>query len=315
MQRGVCGSDIHYFTEGGIGGQVVQYPFCIGHEMGGVVESVGARVQRVKPGDRIAVDPALPCLRCSECARGHFHTCTHQRFLGCPGQIEGCIAEYIVMPERNCYRLPENLSFEQAALMEPLSIGVHAASLAADAAGASAAVLGQGPIGLSVALALRAVGVKTIFVSDKLPYRTALARSFGADFAGSPQELMEEKESGRIGDGFDIVFDATGKQDALDDAVKLLRPCGQLLIIGIPTEERISFNISQLRRKELRIQNVRRQLQSVGKAIELASSGQAPVEKMITHRFAIEAGEDAFSLVADYADGVVKAMISLKPGE
>ena len=125
---GVCGSDVHYYRDGRIGCQIVEYPFTIGHEGAGVVEAVGRSVTRLKPGDRVAIDPAMSCWNCDQCRAGRHHTCRKLRFLGCPGESEGCLKEFLVMPESSCFRVPEGLSLVQAALSEPLSIGIYGVS-------------------------------------------------------------------------------------------------------------------------------------------------------------------------------------------
>ncbi len=123
---GVCGSDIHYYVSGKIGSQVVQYPFTVGHEGAGEVEAVGKGVSMVKPGDRIAIEPAMPCWECDQCQAGRPHTCRNLRFLGCPGQAEGSLSEYIVMPETSCFKIADEMSYDEAAISEPLAIGLYA---------------------------------------------------------------------------------------------------------------------------------------------------------------------------------------------
>jgi L-iditol 2-dehydrogenase len=126
---GICGSDIHYYKEDRIGSQIVKYPFTIGHESSGIIEKTGKAVENVKPGDRVAFDPSMPCFSCDQCKAGRYHTCRNMRFLGCPEQADGCMAEYIVMPASGCYHLNKNISLDQAALSEPLSIGLYATKI------------------------------------------------------------------------------------------------------------------------------------------------------------------------------------------
>jgi L-iditol 2-dehydrogenase len=123
---GVCGSDIHYYVNGKIGKQVVKYPFPVGHEGAGEVVEIGSGVSRVKPGDRVAIEPAMPCWKCDQCLAGRPHTCRNLKFLGCPGQADGCLSDYIVMPETSCFRIPDTMSWDEAAISEPLAIGVYA---------------------------------------------------------------------------------------------------------------------------------------------------------------------------------------------
>ena len=307
---GVCGSDMHYYNEGKIGDQVIDFPFSIGHECSGTVAETGKNVTRVKPGDLVAVEPALSCHKCSQCLNGREHTCLNQKFLGCPGQAEGCLSDYIIMPEHNCYPVPSNINGEIAALIEPLSIGYYAAQFIDKKNFPSTAVLGSGPIGLSVLLSLQAFGYKDVFATDKLDYRLAAAKKAGAVFTANPDKddvisLFREENK----ELFDAVFECCGKQEAIDQAVEILKPGGTLLIVGIPETDRISFDISKIRRKEIAVQNVRRQNNSVQPCIDLTASGKWSPEFMITHRFPADKTNEAFKTVDGYEDGVIKAMI------
>jgi L-iditol 2-dehydrogenase len=152
---GICGSDIHYYTDGKIGTQVVEYPFIVGHEGSGIVTEVGKKVNRVKPGDIVAIDPAMPCHECDQCLSGRQHTCRKLKFLGCPGQAEGCLSEYIVMPEESCFPLKGNLTADQGAISEPLSIGVYSVRKSGGVKNLKTGILGFGPIGMSVMLAAK----------------------------------------------------------------------------------------------------------------------------------------------------------------
>ncbi|NJK94527.1 MAG: alcohol dehydrogenase catalytic domain-containing protein, partial [Bacteroidales bacterium] len=147
---GVCGSDVHYFNNGRIGKQIAEYPFTVGHEGAGIVEAVGAKVTKVKAGDRIAIDPAMPCGQCDQCLQRRPHTCRKLRFLGCPKQAEGCLSEFIVMPEDSCFPLNEGISQEEASLSEPLCVGYYGVKLSGMTPGMNLGILGAGPIGLSV---------------------------------------------------------------------------------------------------------------------------------------------------------------------
>ncbi|MGA7719743.1 MAG: alcohol dehydrogenase catalytic domain-containing protein [Ignavibacteriaceae bacterium] len=308
---GVCGSDIHYFKEGKIGDQVILFPFTIGHECCATVVNAGKDVQHIRPGDIVAVEPAVSCYHCSQCMEKREHTCQNLKFLGCPGQLEGCLAEYLIMPERNCFPFPNNINIELAALVEPLSIGCYAANFVSDLnVNSTIAILGAGPIGLSVMFAFLSKGFKNIFVTDKLDYRINAAKSSGARWTGNPNNkntldnfLHDHSQS------FDAVFECCGQQEALDFGVDVLKPGGKLLIIGIPETDRVTFDISKLRRKEILIQNVRRQNRCTNKAIELIASGKFSFDSMITHTFPFNQTEEAFNLVSNYQDNVIKALI------
>ncbi len=308
---GICGSDIHYYTEGKIGSQVVQYPFTVGHEGAGIIEEAGQEVKSLKPGDRVAIDPAMPCYHCDQCKAGRFHTCRNLRFLGCPGQAEGCLSEYIVMPATSCFRISDNMTLDQAALSEPLAIGVYATTLSGSLKNKSIGILGSGPIGISVLLPALAEGAKEVFVTDKIDQRLYVAKKIGATWTGNPDK--SDIVAGILAtqpQGLDVVFECCGKQEAADQAIQLLKPGGKLMIIGIPSFNRWSFDADNLRRKEIDIQNVRRQNEVVDKTLDLIASGSLIPDTMQTHTFRFEQVIEAFNMVAAYRDGVVKAMVN-----
>jgi len=254
-------------------------------------------------------------MTCDQCLAGRPHTCRSLRFISCPGEGPGAFAERIVMPARNCYPVPDRISPAEAALMEPLSIGLYAARLAAVSPGAKLAILGAGPIGLCVLLALRAETDCTVYATDRLDPRLAVARRCGADWTGNPDAVdvvsaIADAEPGLL----DVVFECAGQQDTLDQALHLLKPGGTLMMIGIPEVDRVNFSIDLLRRKELRLQNVRRQCECVADAIELAAAGRVNLAPLVTHRFPLDEAKAAFDLVADYGDGVVKAVVEMGNG-
>jgi L-iditol 2-dehydrogenase len=307
---GICGSDIHYYTQGQIGSQKVQYPFSVGHEGAGVVVEVGNTVKRVKPGDKIAIDPAMPCYECDQCLAGRHHTCRNLRFLGCPGQAEGCLMEYIVMPEKSCFQLTGMLTGDHGSISEPLAIGVYAEKKSGSVNGLNTGIFGYGPIGMSVMLAAKAKGANKIYVTDLIDERLAIARKEGSSITGNP---MKENIVGKIMHeeplGLDVAFECCGKQEALDQAIELLKPGGKLIVIGIPEFERWSLNVEKTRRKEISLQFIRRQVDCVEQTLEMMKNGLISIDNMVTHRFPFERTKEAFDLVADYRDGVMKAMI------
>ncbi len=305
---GICGSDLQYYSIGRIGGDVVQFPFVIGHECTAEVDAVGSGVEKFKPGDRVVVDPAVSCGICDQCTAGRPHTCRSLRFLGCPGQLEGSLSEFIVMPESNCYRLEEESPLN--ILAEPLSIGIYAIRLLHGFPASSIAILGTGPIGLSVGLAARDTGIDAIYATDKIDDRLEAAQKAGAIWTGNPGRtdiVAEIAEAEPF--GLDAVFDCCGDQEALDQAVELLRPGGKLMIVGIPESDRVTFNAHRLRRKEIAIHNVRRQNGCIPAAIDLISRRGPDLEFMVTHTFPLEDAQGAFDLVENYRDGVIKAVI------
>ena len=274
---------------------------------------VGSGITSVKPGDRIAIEPAMPCGDCDQCKAGRPHTCRKLRFLGCPGQADGCLTEYIVMPEESCFPIADNLTFTEAAISEPLAIGLYAVNQSIPLKGATVGILGFGPIGMSVLLSAIAKGAGRIFVTDLVDERLQIAKECGAIWTGNPEKTdvvseVKVKEPLLL----DVVFECCGKQEAIDQAIELLKPGGKLMVIGIPAFDRWSFPVDQMRHKEICVQNVRRQNHSVEEALELMGQKRIDVGKMPTHRFPFSRSKEAFDLVTEYQDGVMKAMIDFE---
>lgn len=308
---GVCGSDCHYFETGRIGSQIVQMPFILGHECAGTVVDVGSKVSGVRPGDKVAVDPAVVCHQCDQCLLGRENTCRNLKFLGCPGQLAGSLCELLVMPEDSLYPLAKNVTAEQAVLCEPLSIGLYAVEQAKLPKPCDIAILGAGPIGLSVLVMAQASGAANIYMTDLIDERVRLARRAEATWVGNPekQDIVEAILTEQPA-GMDAVFECAGEQQTIDQAIELLKPGGKLMLIGIPRDERISIVIDKARRKELTIINVRRQTRCVQPTIDLLTAGRIDADFMITHTFDFQQTQEAFEMVSEYRDGVVKAMIT-----
>ncbi|MGA2533881.1 MAG: alcohol dehydrogenase catalytic domain-containing protein [Candidatus Aminicenantales bacterium] len=309
---GICGSDLHYFSEERVGDTVMRYPVVLGHECAAVVEETGRGVKQLKPGERVAVEPAVSCGSCDQCRAGRPNTCRALSFLGHPKERSGALAEFVVMPEENCYPLSERMTFAQATLAEPLSIAIHAVNLAGNLRDRTVAVLGSGPIGLSVGLVALGEGAAAVYMTDKVKARIlAAAREAGAMWTGNPLEADIVKEIlERVPGGLDIAFECCGQQEALDQSVELLKPGGTLVLVGIPLEGRVSFDINRLRRRELRLQNVRRQNRCVGPALRMIEDGRIKIDFMATHTFRLKEAQKAFDTALHYRDGVIKALVT-----
>ena len=309
---GVCGSDVHYYLSGRIGSKIVQYPCVVGHECSAIVEAVGKKVQHIKPGDAVAVEPAVSCHKCPQCEMGRENTCSNLKFLGVPGELAGCLCEYIVMPDNCCLPTNGRLTHEQAALCEPFAIGVYTIQQSRLTKGNKIAIFGSGPIGLSCLVAANIQGAGSVYMTDKVDYRVEFARKTGASWVGNPEKTDVVKDIlNREPLGVDIACECAGKQETIDQAIEVLRPGGILMLVGIPESSRVSFGIDHIRRKEITIINVRRQNRCALRAIEFVASGKAVIDSFVTHRFKLEQANDVFDIVTDYRDGVVKAMITL----
>jgi L-iditol 2-dehydrogenase len=309
---GVCGSDVHYYVDGKIGSNKVEYPYRVGHECSGAVEQVGEAVNRVKVGDEVVVNPAQSCGKCDQCRMGRENTCRNLRFLGTPGEGPGCLCEYIVMPQKNLFGITGRMTLETAALCEPFTIGVYAVQQAGIKEGSSAAIFGAGPIGLSCMVAAKAAGAERIYVTERVEARCKAALEHGVCWVSNPdKQSVVNGIYSQEQQGVDVALECAGQQSTLDEAIEVLRPGGVLAIVGIPRFERISFRADTIRRKELTILSIRRQNKCDEKAIELITSGRAKVDFMLTHRFTMEQAAEAFDMVEGYRDGVVKAVVKL----
>jgi len=308
---GVCGSDLHYYLSDCVGADKVSYPFIPGHECAGVVEAVGKAVARVRPGDTVVVEPAVSCGTCDQCRTGRPHTCRKLLFLGHYGELTGGMAEFVLAPERNCIPLPAKMTAVQGALAEPLSIAIYAAGLAGSVRGKTAGVLGAGPIGLGVMMARKAEGGGAVYATEKVEARLRAAVKAGADWTGNPdREDIVAEILARESLGLDIVFECCGEQAALDQAVALLKPGGTLVAVGIPIEPRVSFDSSKTRRREIRVQNVRRQNKCLEKAVGMIHAGRVKVDFLATHFFKLEEAREAYETAAARRDGVIKAIVT-----
>ncbi len=304
---GICGSDVHNYAEGGIGSRKVTYPFIPGHEAAGTVQACGTGVEGIQVGDRVMIEPAMHCGRCDQCQKGRYNTCRNIAFMSSAGELQGCLCEKVVLPAANAIKLADCMSQEQAALAEPLSVAIHSVNHSIPIEpGIPIAVLGAGPIGLCTLAVLREAGGDQVYVTDPIAERRAMADAMGACWIGKPDDLIDQVPLGMA-----AIFECSGKPDALDQAVNLIGPCGTLVLTGIPEGDRISIDISQLRRKEISIFNVRRQNQCVEAALAMLASGAVDLDCLITHRFPLARTAEAFALVARYGDGVIKAMVEI----
>ncbi|MCK4248552.1 MAG: NAD(P)-dependent alcohol dehydrogenase [Candidatus Omnitrophica bacterium] len=309
---GICGSDVHYWNEGRIGSQIVKFPFIIGHECSGEVAELGEGVTGFNIGQRVAVEPAIPCGECEHCKGKRFNICPQVRFLGTP-PIDGAFREYLVMPVKNVLALPENISLEEAVVLEPFTIGVYAQKLGGFKSGDTVIIAGAGPIGLSVLMAVKALGAKQIFVTDLMEDRLALAEKMGADLVynagkGGVADFIMEQTGTR---GVDISFEAAGEQSAVSDAIASARVGGRCVVIGIPAQGEIKIDFDIVRRREMPLIHIRRQNESADTAIALAAENKVDLKQMITHKFKINEIDKAFEIVSQRQDGVVKALVEM----
>jgi len=307
---GVCGSDVHYYRDGRIGNRVVTGPLVLGHEFAGEVAVIGPGVEGWKVGERVAVDPTVPCGQCEFCRQGLIHVCPSVNFSGTP-PTDGGYQEFFLSRPANLHRLPQGLSVAEGAMVEPLAVAVHAVNLAQLKAGETVAILGAGSIGLTVLQVARDRGARVVVVTEPLPARRALAAKLGAEQVLNPQEDEAIAMALNLTDGLgpDVVFECAGSLQTPQQAIDMCRPRGRVLWVGIPPGDTITLSIHEARRKELTLLMARRFLATYPQAIDLAASGKADLACLITHRFGLAETEAAFAVVEQYADGVIKALI------
>ena len=270
---GLCGSDRHWFLEGGIGDAVLDRPLVLGHEFVGTIES-GDRA-----GERVALDPAVPCGRCSLCLAGNPHLCLELRFAG-HGSSDGALRTRMAWPEELAFTLPDRLTDAEGSLLEPLGVALHALDLGKIGPGTTAGVFGCGPLGLLIVQALRAAGVETVVASDPLPHRADAAVAAGATL--EPREV-------------DVAFEAAGDDAALADAIAAARPGGRVVLVGIPDGDRTSFTASPARRKGLTLLICRRMKPAdLPRAIHLAERGDVQLGGLVSGRYALSEWREAF---------------------
>jgi L-iditol 2-dehydrogenase len=309
---GVCGSDVHYYTEGRIGDAVVTDPIVMGHEFSAWVAGLGEGVEGLEVGQLVAVEPAVSCGACESCQHGHPNLCPHVLFCGTP-PIDGVFAEYAVKPAENCFPLPEGFTPVRGALLEPLGIAIHTVDLAHLKAGDTVAVLGAGPIGLLTAAVAQAAGASQIAMTEPLAYRREFALRYAADAALNPDttDVVAEIMELTGGRGVDVAFEAAGAEETPDQAARVTRPGGKVVVAGIPSDDRMTFTAGVVRRKGLTIKLVRRMKHTYPRAIRLVQRGMIDVDPVATHVFPLERIAEAFEMVAGYADGVLRAIIQI----
>jgi L-iditol 2-dehydrogenase len=309
---GTCGSDVHYYLEGGIGDAKVTEPITMGHEFSAWVEALGDKVNTLKVGQLVAVEPAIPCGKCEYCEQGNPNLCPNVRFCGTP-PIDGVFAEYAVMPAENCFVLPAGFSPEQGALLEPLGIAIHTVDLAHLKVGQTIAVLGAGPIGLLTAAVAKAGGAGRIFMTEPIQTRRDFALEYCADEVYNPDEsdivaaIMEATD----GRGVDVAFEAAGAAETPDQAARVTRPGGKVVVIGIPSEDEMRMTASVIRRKGMTIKLVRRMKHTYPRAIRMVQTGLVDIDILATHSFTLDSLQEAFEIVASHSDGVLRAMINI----
>lgn len=309
---GICGSDLHFYEEGQLANWTLDGPLALGHEPGGTVTAIGEGVEGFAVGDKVSIEPAVPCGLCSDCREGHYNLCSHIRMLAIPGEKDGVNAEYCVHEASMCYKLPDNMTTLEGAMIEPLAVGMHAAELARARLGQSAIVLGSGCIGLCTVMSLKARGVTEIYVSDIMDKRLEKAMEVGATRVfNSKREDIEAFAKTLPGGGADLVFECAGNRVTTLQACRLIKRAGIVTLVGVSPEPVLELDIATLNAMEGVIYSVYRYRNLWPKAIAAVSSGAIPVAKIVTHQFDFKDCIHATEYSLAHKDEVVKAVIKM----
>jgi len=286
---GLCGSDLHWLTEAGIGDARLDRPLVLGHEFAGVTVE----------GQRVAVDPAVPCGACEFCLEGNPNLCLNMRFAG-HGVEDGALREMMVWPTHCLHPIPDSLSDADGVMLEPLGVAIHAVDLGHLKPGMTVGVFGCGPIGLLVLQLARAAGATRLIATERLPHRLEAARSCGATDVFQADGGRESAEilAATNGKGVDVAFEVTEENGAVETAIATARPGARVVLVGIPGGDRTSFTASVARRKGLTIKMSRRMKHTYPRAIDLVTSGLVDVRSLVTHRFPLAEFERAFSIAS-----------------
>ena len=305
---GICGSDLHWWGQGSIGDAQISHPLVLGHEGAGVIADGPRR------GERVAIDPAIPCGLCRPCRDGYRNLCPRVRFAG-HGGTDGAMREFMTWPEELLYPLPDELSDADGAVLEPLGVALHSYDLGHLPLGGTAAVIGCGPIGLLLIQVLRAAGARSVVAADPLPHRREAATRFGADLvidpgtgegmAGELGGFGELAGGGDMGgdvggggdvDGVNVAFEIAGTDEGVRLAMDVVRPGGRVVLAGIPDDDLTTFSASVARRKGVTIALVRRMNEAYPRAISMAARGRVDLGPVVTHHFPLTDVAGAFDV-------------------
>jgi L-iditol 2-dehydrogenase len=304
----VCHSDIHYYRDGRIGDTVSSEPLTLGHEFCAEVVHVPAGEEGLREGDLVAVEPALSCGVCRYCREGNPNLCMRLQFVGTP-PMDGGLQEYLAYKPEFLFPLPRAFSADDGALLEPLGVAIHGWDLAKLRIAETVAILGCGPIGLLLIQLARIGGASKILAVEPLAYRRELAAELGAIALDPQDDLTRRAQEHTGGYGVDVAIEVAGSVPAQEQAAQMVKRGGTMVLIGIPPEDQLVMTHHLVRRKGLTIKVARRMKLTYPRAITLVERGMVHLDALITHRFPLAQADQAFRLVVDYGDNVVKAAI------
>lgn len=292
---GVCGSDVHYFRHGRIGDFVVDGPLVLGHEVSGTIVAVGDSVDPSRVGQRVAIEPQRPCGKCRECRAGLYNLCPHMEFYATP-PIDGAFAEYAVIQDAFAHAIPDNLSDEAAALLEPLSVAITTMRKAHVVPGSTVLIAGAGPIGIICAQTAKAFGAAKVIVSDLVAERRERALTYGATKVIDPAEV----DIASAGLDVNAFIDASGAPRAVTAGIKAVRPAGHVVLVGLGNPE-MTLPVEHIQNNEINVTGIFRYTDTWPAAIHLVSSGLVELDSLVTGRFGLDQAEEALESDQDPA--------------
>jgi L-iditol 2-dehydrogenase len=299
---GVCGSDVHYFESGRVGSHVVESPLVLGHEASGVVVATGAEVARVDVGQRVSVEPGVPDFTCAQCLAGRYNLCEGMRFFATP-PVDGAFAELVTVHEQFAHPVPDELSDDAAALLEPLSVGLWACRKGQVTAGSRVLVTGAGPVGLLAAQAALALGAAEVTVTDVNPRRLRLARELGVtnSLDVSAQPVSES------GIEPEVLLECSGHPAVVAEGARAVTRAGRVVLVGMGSDE-VPLPVSRIQEYELTVTGTFRYAHTWPAAIALVASGRVELDRLVTGHYGLDAVREA--LTAARADpGTVKPVV------
>jgi len=313
---GICGSDVHYLVHGRVGPFVCDGPMIIGHEAAGIVYKVGKKVKHLKPGDRVAVEPGVPCRFCEYCKTGQYNLCPDIVFCATP-PVNGNLTRYYAHAADFCFKLPDHVTMEEGALLEPLSVAVHACKRANVVLGSEILILGAGPIGLVSLLAAKAMGASKVLITDLVQDRLDVAKELGADFTIKIEKTVSEDDLIKqihtlMGGAPNKTIDCSGAEATNRLAILATKTGGVAVLVG---NGPLNVNVPLINalNREVDIRGVFRYCNDYETALELVASGKANVKRLVTHHFDIKETTDAFKTSRHGLGGAIKVMIHVQP--
>jgi len=309
---GICGSDMHYYETGAIGDYVVKPPFVLGHEPGGIVVEVGSNVKHLKVGDKVALEPGKTCGHCEFCRQGKYNLCPDVVFFATP-PVDGVFQEYVAHEAALCFKLPDNVSTLEGALIEPLAVGFHAANQGGAHAGQTAVVMGAGCIGLVSMMALKAEGVSRVYVVDVMRKRLDKALELGADgvINGKDEDAVEAVRRLTGGAGCDLVIEAAGSEITTRQAVHMTKKGATIVLVGYSKTGEITLPMSLALDKELTFKTVFRYRHIYPMAIDAVAAGRVNLKGIVTDIFDFDDIQNAMDKSVTDKANIVKAVVRI----